>query len=280
MKKNKKIVTIILALALTFSLAACGGGNSQEIDYSKLGAELDDVKEHQSVIGMGFNETIDDYHFSFVDKSLLTEYYAIGGSILSVNPFLAFKPVEGKEEVVKQGVEEWVKNQTETFEWYQPHNIPLIEDRLVVEQDGYIFYFLTSANDQLEELMKDNITDGVFNFEAFSTAVMDLTVEGEDSVFSTLEQVTDETYPKFIETFLPSDLVDEHFILFSEWTNTSVFVINGSDHEEITAGVTKYYTEEGVDMADITSATFGDNLIFINSSNNQGVLEAIKACLI
>ena len=275
MNKIKKIGTLFLALALTFSLAACS--NTKELDHEKLASNINDVNKIQPVIGMIMPETIENYNFdNYVDKNLITEYYGVGGVSISVTPFMAFKPVVGKEDEVKEGVEEWAKNQIDMFTNYQPHNVPLIENKLIYETEGYIFYFISTGNEELKAIIDQNIVDGVFNMETFSEEAVLVTVEGDDPVFTSIEQVTDETYPELIEEILPADLIEDSFIIFSEWSTTSVFVLKGKDSEAITEKMTAYYDSKEADPDGLLTAEVEGYQIWIYSSNNDAVLDAIE----
>lgn len=128
---TKRIVAAALSAVLCFALAACGskpaGSTSGPKDYAAAitAARNDEDNEYQTILA---KSTLTEDEASMAQMTLdvlgVTEDqlddYAISLSLINVRAYAVavLKPAEGQADAVKEGVEQFVKAQQQSFQNY------------------------------------------------------------------------------------------------------------------------------------------------------------------
>ena len=77
--------------------------------------------------------------------------------IVSASGYMIIKPAEGKKEVVKEAMADYMAKQEEQWGSYLPSQYDLVKNRLETEVEGYLVYIVSEDNDAVLKAIKNNI---------------------------------------------------------------------------------------------------------------------------
>lgn len=90
-----------------------------------------------------------------ISEDDLEEYLMqIPAMMTSSATYIILNPKEGKEESVKQAMEEYMANLEKSWEMYLPDQYDLVKNRLEVEYGEYLIYIISSDNELVLETIK------------------------------------------------------------------------------------------------------------------------------
>ena len=84
------------------------------------------------------------------------EYLIKQGQMGSAVRYIIIKPTDGKEDVIKNALEEQMKNLETTYEFYGVGQYELVKNRKVEKIGDYLIYLITTNNDLVFETIKNN----------------------------------------------------------------------------------------------------------------------------
>ena len=149
----KKLVSLLLAAVMVFSLAACGSGSNEaevSLDSKKLAEELlekiaftDELSEVDAVMA-----------YTALDESSVTEslvYTGTGGSAEEITVFKAAD--EGKVADLQSMVESRNKEYQEAYAGYGPDEVPKLKDAVLVTKGQYLVYCVSPDASAAKEII-------------------------------------------------------------------------------------------------------------------------------
>lgn len=176
MKPMKRLLPLLLILAL--ALTACAkkqeeapGANKTPEEYAAAysdaiqAARDSEMNEYFPVItnAIGFPDaTEEEMTFALLGFTKEdVEAYGVSMSLMNVNAYaiVAVKPVEGKEETVKTGLENYIDSQKASFENYleDQHEIAA-SAKLDTLDDGTLLLVMAEGQDTLFSAIKDALS--------------------------------------------------------------------------------------------------------------------------
>jgi len=170
----KYLISLLLALLLTFSMTACGSAEEPESPSEELPAEetmiteadpqaaIDEIyidfertnglrnatyKEVEDVMGFDL-DTIEEYYIRYME----TDYGASDVYII--------KAKEGQEETVRQAMKDWQEARVRTFIGYDIYNSTSISENAVIFQRGdYLVMLMLEDNDSARTIVEKYIPE-------------------------------------------------------------------------------------------------------------------------
>lgn len=208
-------------------------------------------------------------------------------TILVVAMLFSLVACGGANTEIENGMTKWLDSQNQIFATYMPHNQELIKNYKMKEVDGYIVYSLTNDNDNVIATVKNSIVDGKIDLSVLDANLAKLTIEGNEPAINTTqfpiisddkfssEVVTVTTEGKDVEIFTKSN-IEDHYIQFSKWGSNLLFVMNAKDDALLEKEMNAYIASRDEFAGKVEKATFGEYSVWVSTTNNAGVLEAVK----
>ena len=153
----KKIIAALLALAMVFALAACGGGKEEK-------APFDPKKAAEALLGSSEFEGCSladgdqiEFRYDITLEDTDEFYYTEVTNGLSANMFIIAKAKEGKaslmygemEKIVKTYASSWVDSNYEE----RQAEAPKVKARYESEEDGIYICIISNDNDAMLKLI-------------------------------------------------------------------------------------------------------------------------------
>ena len=167
----KKSLLLILALALVFGIfAGCSGKANPETpadlspeERSNLYAEA--IKNAQGDENgnpiMTPKDDVPELMYEFLGfQATDAEAFAMSVSLVNIKAYgiVLVKPVAGKEETVKTGLQTFIDNQRQAFENYLPDQYAIAKDaRLETLKDGTLVMVMSSDSDAVFDSISANV---------------------------------------------------------------------------------------------------------------------------
>ena len=143
---TKRFFAAVLSAALCFALAACGSqpaaGDSGPKDYAAAitAARSDEDNEYQAILAKSAL-TEDEAPMAQMTLEVLgltedqLDDYAVSLSLINVRAYAVaiLKPAEGQADAVREGVEQYVKGQQQSFQNYLQDQYDIAKDAKIKE---------------------------------------------------------------------------------------------------------------------------------------------------
>jgi len=143
----KKYLIILMCL---FLLVGCKKEEPKpkeliNLDTTKVGVALKSFESFSTEENLNDEDLIQGYG---IDTSLLDEYAIYISSIVEdPSMYIVAKPKKDKESVVKFQIKEMFDEYLSSYMGYYPNGVPIIENRLEKEYNGYLIYIASFNND-------------------------------------------------------------------------------------------------------------------------------------
>lgn len=157
----KKILVLIIVVATVF-VAGCGKDKKNELNvkYTKVDSE---IKEEINKIDINMEDiSVDRLKTEYGIKLDLVENYISG--INEPDLYIAIKPKEGKEEIVKKALKIYFENLEVRLSNYdndgkviETEELKRVKNRVEEEINGYYVYIVSSNNEEILKVIKDKI---------------------------------------------------------------------------------------------------------------------------
>ena len=167
--KKTRILSLLLVAAMCLALCACAGEKTPDADPSQDPVERDYVQIITDARGEGettpimTTDTEDDPTEKEMTFALLgftpedTEGYGVSISLMNVRAYaiVAVKPAEGKEDTVREGLENYIEAQKGSFEFYLEDQYEIASNaKLETLDDGTMVLVMCEGQDGVFESIK------------------------------------------------------------------------------------------------------------------------------
>ena len=131
---------------------------SANLDFSKIKETVPNLKkDDENIFGLLMEITdstlLDLYG---IDPSLMEEYYGQTSALMvHSSMFLIIKPLDGKEDEVKEQVAEYMLKLEEQWKIYLPSQYSLVINRLETKLGDYLIYIVSVDNDLVLNTIKE-----------------------------------------------------------------------------------------------------------------------------
>ena len=110
-----------------------------------------------SVFGMMMEVTKDQIKDTLnVEEADVEEFLMKMPMMGQASKYIIVKPVSGKEEVVKNAIDEYMANEETQWSMYLPDQYELVKNRKVEKIGDYLIYIVSTDNNSVFETIKNN----------------------------------------------------------------------------------------------------------------------------
>jgi len=145
--KMKKVLVLLLGL---FLITGCGNEKEvekKELDISKVGSQLQSVESFKDLNNLNDEDLIKGYG---IDLDLMEEYAIyISSAVSDPSMYIVAKAKSSKESVLKFQIKDMFSKYLSSYMGYYPEAVPMIENRLEKEYDGYLIYIVSENNEEI-----------------------------------------------------------------------------------------------------------------------------------
>ena len=141
---------LLILLVFIFLLVGCDSTKQNEekvynLDTVKVGECLKSFTYFSDTSSLNDEDLIIGYG---IDTKLLSEYAVYISSVVEdPSMYIVAKPIEGKESVVKFQIKDMFDKYLGSYSGYYPEAVPMIENRLEKEYNGYLIYIISADNE-------------------------------------------------------------------------------------------------------------------------------------
>jgi len=143
----KKVLILLICM---FLITGCGGNNKEElanIDTTKVAKKLETISYFNNDSSLNDEDLIKGYG---IDTKIISEYAIyISSAVKDPSMYIVAKPVEGKESILKFQIKEMFSKYLSSYSGYYPEAVPMIENRLEKEYNGYLIYIVSNDNETI-----------------------------------------------------------------------------------------------------------------------------------
>lgn len=164
----KKLTAIVMALAMVFALAACGGEPeptpTPELTSEELAAKYAEaITSARSEDDNEFTPVLtdpaglDDYNWQLLGFTAAdVEAFALAQSLMNIKAYCValFKPAEGRDEAVLSGLQSYVDSTEQSFSTYLPDQHEISQNAILETLDDGSILLVMSPD-------WDNVHDGI-----------------------------------------------------------------------------------------------------------------------
>ena len=142
----KKLLVLLICLLL---ITGCTSKEEEkeliDIDTNKVGEKLKSFTYFSDSVSLNDEDLIEGYGI----ETKIMESYAIyiSSSVEDPSMYIVAKPIEGKKSVLEFQIKEMFSKYLSSYSDYYPEAVPMIENRLEKEYNGYLIYIISTDND-------------------------------------------------------------------------------------------------------------------------------------
>ena len=142
----KKFLVLLMCI---FLLTGCETEPEEvklnDLDVVKIGENLRDFTYFNNIDSLNDEDLIEGYS---IDTSIISEYAIyISSAVSDPSMYIVAKPKEGKESVLKYQIKDMFSKYLSSYSDYYPEAVPMIENRLEKEYNGYLIYVVSKENE-------------------------------------------------------------------------------------------------------------------------------------
>ena len=130
-------------------ITGCGSKEEEkklvDIDTTKVGEKLKEFSYFSDSNSLNDEDLIEGYG---IETKVMSEYAIyISSSVNDPSMYIVAKPVENKKSVLEYQIKEMFSKYLSSYSDYYPEAVPMIENRLEKEYNGYLIYIISTDND-------------------------------------------------------------------------------------------------------------------------------------
>ena len=141
----KKILCLLICL---FLITGCGNKEVEtlvDIDTTKVATELKKFSYFSDEKSLNDTDLIAGYG---IDTEIISDYAIyLSSAVNDPSMYIVAKPKEGKTSVLKFQIKDMLSKYQSSYAGYYPESVPMIENHLEKEYNGYLIYIVSNENE-------------------------------------------------------------------------------------------------------------------------------------
>lgn len=152
----KKLLSLLLAAAMLFSLAACGGGGTKQADLQKVMADMKTKIKNQEMMDLSTDDLMPNYGISTDDVKQFAAYVDSTGIKGDEIIFLEGKDADAAKRI-KEKLDTRYKQKEVEMKDYLPAEFAILKKCSVNQKGNYVSMIVSPQYEELNKIYNEAV---------------------------------------------------------------------------------------------------------------------------